>query len=66
MDIKSMIDHTILKPDAKKMRSKLFVKRQEFGFYAVCVNPSTSPCVRICRGSKVKIATVIDSLGQYQ
>lgn len=24
-----MIDHTILKPDAKKMRSKLFVKRQK-------------------------------------
>lgn len=61
MDIKSMIDHTILKPDAKKDEIQaLCQEAKEFGFYAVCVNPYyVSLCKDLLEGSKVKIATVI-------
>jgi deoxyribose-phosphate aldolase len=61
VDIKSMIDHTILKPDAKKDEIQaLCQEAKEFGFYAVCVNPYyVSLCKDLLEGSKVKIATVI-------
>lgn len=61
MDIKSMIDHTILKPDTKKDEIQaLCQEAKEFGFYAVCVNPYyVSLCKDLLEGSKVKIATVI-------
>jgi deoxyribose-phosphate aldolase len=56
-----MIDHTILKPDAKKDEIQaLCQEAKEFGFYAVCVNPYyVSLCKDLLEGSKVKIATVI-------
>src|SRR5690554_90741 len=56
-----MIDHTILKPDAKKDEIQaLCQEAKEFCFYAVCVNPYyVSLCKDLLEGSKVKIATVI-------
>lgn len=61
MDIASMIDHTLLKPDAtKKMIEELCKEARENQFAAVCVNPYYVKMAKeLLKGSKVKVATVI-------
>lgn len=59
--IASMIDHTLLKPDATIMQIRnLCGEARRFGFASVCVNPGY---VTLCRdelkGTDVKICTVV-------
>ena len=67
MDIAKYVDHTNLKPDAKREDIKrLCQEAKENGFYSVCVNPVN---VMIAKeelsGSDVKIAAVVGfPLGQ--
>lgn len=59
--ITEMIDHTILKAEAKKSEIEQLCKEaMEYNFAAVCVNPYyVSYCKELLRGSNVKVATVI-------
>ncbi|MCF6466493.1 deoxyribose-phosphate aldolase [Clostridium sp. Cult2] len=59
--IASMIDHTLLKPEAsKEMIQDLCNEAKEYGFAAVCVNPFYVKLAKeILMGSEVKVATVI-------
>ena len=61
MSIASMIDHTLLKPDAtKEMIEVLCNEAKENEFAAVCVNPYYVKMAKgLLEGSKVKVATVI-------
>lgn len=61
MNIASMIDHTLLKPDATgEMIDKLCKEAEEYEFAAVCVNPCyVNRAKRLLEGTKVKVATVI-------
>lgn len=61
VDIASKIDHTLLKPEAKKDEiKKLCNEAIEYKFKAVCVNPFyVTYCKEILENSGVKIATVI-------
>lgn len=56
----SMIDHTVLKPEATAADiDRLCDEAVQFGFAAVCVNPMwVKRCADRLRGSKVKVATV--------
>jgi deoxyribose-phosphate aldolase len=57
----SLIDHTLLKPDAKREDvEKLCREAAQFCFASVCVNPNWVPlCRDLLRGSGVKVCTVI-------
>lgn len=57
----SMIDHTVLKPDAKEEDiRKLCEEAKEYGFATVCVNPCYVPMVKhLLQDSNVGITTVI-------
>lgn len=59
--IASMIDHTILKPEAAKEEvEKLCKEALEFGFASVCVNPYYVKLVaQLLKGSKVKTCAVV-------
>lgn len=59
--IASMIDHTILKPEATENEIKVLCKEAvEYNFASVCVNPSmVSLSATILEGSPVKVCTVI-------
>jgi len=61
INILSMIDHTLLKPEATRdMIEKLCMEAIEYKFAAVCVNPYyVKPAYEILKNSDVKIATVI-------
>lgn len=61
MNIESMIDHTLLKPDATdKMIENLCSEAIEYGFAAVCVNPFyVKKAKELLEGNNVKVATVI-------
>lgn len=61
MSIKSMIDHTLLKPDSSKEAIILLCEEaKRYEFAAVCVNPSyISLCKELLKDSDVKIATVV-------
>lgn len=61
MNIASIIDHTLLKPEATlAMIENLCKEAMEFGFAAVCVNPYYVKNAKILlKGSNVKVATVI-------
>lgn len=61
MNIASMIDHTLLKADAtKEMVEKLCKEAREYGFAAVCINPSYIKLSKeLLKDSEVKVATVI-------
>lgn len=66
-ELAKYIDHTFLKPDGDENAIvKLCREAKEFGFTSVCVNPcEVSTCVRLLKGSSVKVCTVIDfPLGQ--
>lgn len=57
----SMIDHTVLKPDAKEEDiRKLCEEAKEYGFATVCVNPCYVPMAKhLLQDSNVGITTVI-------
>jgi len=59
--IAKLIDHTMLRPDAKEMDIiRLCEEAVEYGFFAVCVYPSSLRTVRKrLLGSGVRISTVI-------
>jgi deoxyribose-phosphate aldolase len=60
-DVASLIDHTILKPEATRQDVERICKEAlEHHFASVCVNPVFVPLAAgILRGSKVKICAVI-------
>lgn len=57
----SMIDHTILKPDATQADlTKICNEAKEYNFATVCVNSSNIPLVaRLLKGSSVKAIAVV-------
>jgi deoxyribose-phosphate aldolase len=61
MNIASMIDHTLLKPEAtEEMIEKLCNEAKENGFAAVCVNPFyVRKAKELLKGTGVKVATVV-------
>ena len=60
-DWASLVDHTLLKPEATENDiKKLCSEAIEFGFASVCVNPSwVKKAAEFLRGSKVPVCTVI-------
>lgn len=61
MKLASMIDHTILKPEAGKEQVETICREaREYGFASVCVNSSYVPlCSELLRDTEVKVCTVI-------
>lgn len=59
--IANMIDHTLLKPDAKENEIiKLIEEAKEYQFASVCINPYWVPLAAArLQGSGVKVCTVI-------
>ena len=59
--IASMIDHTLLKPDATSDKiAQLCFEARKYHFASVCVNPThVKLCADLLRGSDVKVCTVI-------
>ena len=59
--IASMIDHTILKPDAtRKKVQKICEEAVENNFASVCINPcNVAMCAVLLKGSNIKVCTVI-------
>ncbi len=59
--IASMIDHTLLKPEANMIQMRnLCAEASKYHFYSVCVNPGwVSFCKKELQGSNVKTITVI-------
>jgi deoxyribose-phosphate aldolase len=59
--LSSLIDHTLLKPDASREEvERLCREAAQFCFASVCVNPNWVPlCREMLRGSGVKVCTVI-------
>jgi deoxyribose-phosphate aldolase len=57
----SMIDHTLLKPEATRVQiQELCAEAKQHGFATVCVQPfRVAMCADLLRGSKVKVCTVI-------
>lgn len=57
----SMIDHTILKPDAtREQLTKMAEEAKTYGFATVCVNSANIPLVaRLLQGSPVKAIAVV-------
>jgi len=60
-DIASMIDHTLLKPDATADQiAQLCYEAKKFEFASVCVNPThVKLCAELLQGSSAKVCTVI-------
>jgi len=60
-DLAALIDHPLLKPDATVSEiEQLCAEAIKFSFASVCINPGYVPlCARLCRGSDVKVCTVI-------
>jgi deoxyribose-phosphate aldolase len=60
-DIASMIDHTLLRPDATRQAiEELCREAAQFGFAAVCVNPVwVRACARLLAGSPVRVCSVV-------
>ena len=61
MKLASMIDHTILKPEAGKEQVETICREaREYGFASVCVNSSyVLLCAELLRDTEVKVCTVI-------
>lgn len=61
MKVNKLIDHTLLKPDAKEEDIKrLCAEAREYDFMSVCVNPGyVSLASKELKGSDVKVCTVI-------
>jgi deoxyribose-phosphate aldolase len=60
-DLASMIDHTLLKPDATADQiAQLCFEARKHNFASVCVNPShVKLCAELLRGTQVLVCTVI-------
>jgi deoxyribose-phosphate aldolase len=60
-NVASMIDHTLLKPEATPDEiKKLCMEAKDYSFASVCINPCyVSLCSELLRGTSVKICTVI-------
>ena len=60
-DIASMIDHTLLKPDATADQiAQLCYEARKYHFASVCVNPThVKLCAELLQGTQVKVCTVI-------
>ena len=60
-NVSSMIDHTLLKPDATRQEiEKLCREAAEFHFATVCVNPAwVALAARLLRGSGVGVCSVV-------
>lgn len=61
LKIASMIDHTLLKPDAgQEQIAQLCFEAKRYGFASVCVNPTwIELCAKLLQGTTVKVCTVI-------
>ena len=61
MELKNYIEHTLLKPDAKKEElDKLFQEAKDYGFLGVCVNPINVEYAKSkLKGTNIKIVTVV-------
>lgn len=59
--VASMIDHTVLKPDATREEiEKLCEEARRYLFASVCINPSYVPlCAQMLRMTNVKVCTVV-------
>jgi deoxyribose-phosphate aldolase len=59
--VASMIDHTLLKPDAtRKDIDALCREASEYSFASVCINPTwVAECSRLLRDSAVKVCSVV-------
>ena len=57
----SMIDHTLLKPEATRSQvEQLCDEARRFGFASVCVNPThVKLCAQLLPGSPVRVCTVV-------
>ena len=60
-DVASMIDHTLLKPDATRSEIEtICTEALEFHFASVCVNPTwVALCARLLKGSPVAVCSVV-------
>jgi deoxyribose-phosphate aldolase len=60
-EIASLIDHTLLKPEASRDEiRKLCQEAAHFGFASVCINPwNVRLAAEMLRGTKVKVCTVV-------
>jgi deoxyribose-phosphate aldolase len=61
IEIASLIDHTLLKPEASRDEiRKLCEEAAHFGFASVCINPWYVPlAAEMLRGTNVKVCTVV-------
>jgi deoxyribose-phosphate aldolase len=61
LSLASMIDHTLLKPDATPDQiAQLCYEARKYGFASVCVNPThVKMCADLLKGTDVKVCTVI-------
>ena len=59
--VASMIDHTLLKPDATRRDIESLCKEAaEYSFASVCVNPTwVAECARLLRDSAVRVCSVV-------
>jgi deoxyribose-phosphate aldolase len=59
--VASMIDHTLLKPDASRTEIETLCREAiEYRFATVCVNPTwVASCARLLQGSGVKVTSVV-------
>ena len=59
--VASMIDHTLLRPDATRRDIEMLCREAaEYGFATVCVNPTwVALCARLLRGGPVKVTSVV-------
>jgi deoxyribose-phosphate aldolase len=60
-NVASMIDHTLLKPDATRRDIEMLCREAaEYGFATVCVNPTwVALCAHALRDSAVKVTSVV-------
>jgi deoxyribose-phosphate aldolase len=61
MSLATLIDHTLLKPDATPDQiAQLCFEARKHGFASVCINPTwVKLCAQLLHGSPVKVCTVI-------
>ncbi len=61
MNVASLIDHTLLKPEATAVDiERLCHEAREFGFWSVCVNTvNVRQSAALLKGSTVKICTIV-------
>ena len=60
-EVASIIDHTLLKPDATRQQIETLCREAaEFAFATVCVNPTwVAPCARLLAGTAVRVCSVV-------